>query len=416
VIKIFVFLMALFFTQESFGQLMQPDWSSARGDAAQDIQSFSGSLGENFISERTLIPNFVPIEARIGVMFMAALTDVISALYIAVIPFLNVLIIALLMFWFFMETWVMMKSGDGNWLDFGKRVAIRIAKASFWIWIINNNPGDIFMWLMAPLIAVGTIVANTILNGAANIIGTNLPDTCAAIHQWLAGRDDLLISSSQAADLICLPTRPLGFLYTAVWAGFTWMFSGLLQFNPLMVIIGLVFVILFIYNIFTFALRAISVIMDLFFILMFLPFTAMREAVGEDTKYEGPGVEVWKAFVGFIKGASFVAQIERFAKVIIYFILLSIVASLSIAILSTVNLFEFGNFFTILVVGCLVAYLLSKATTDKIKQDFMVDDSFGTELYNQVKGFAIAVAAKAKATWGLIQKARGKGAPPPATP
>ena len=411
--KIFVFLLALFFTQESFGQdFNTQNWDGARRQASADIQNLGRSLGENFTPEGTLVPGFVPIEARIGVMFMSALTDVITALYETVIPFLNALIIALLMFWFFMETWVKMKSGDPKWLEFGKEVALKMAWASFWMWLINNNPGEIFMWMMAPLIAVGTVIADTILNTAANVIGTNLPDSCAAIHQWLAGRDDLLITGSQAADLICLPTRPLWFLYTTVWAGFLWILSGLAQFNPLMVIMGLIFVILFVYNIFTFAFRALGVIMDLFFILMFLPFTAMSEAVKGGTSYDGPGAEIWNAFASFIKGAQLTDQIQRFARVIIYFILLSIVASLAIALLSTVNPFELGNFFTILVVGCMVSYLLSKVTTENISKGFDVDDSFGTELYEQAKGIATGAAAWAKAVWGLR---KGKGTPP-ATP
>ena len=402
-IKIFVFLLALFFAQGSFGQAddIAPNWDSARGNAARDIENFGRSLYDNFTPEGTWLPRFVPIEARIGVMFMSALGDVIVGLYKAVIPFLNAFIALLLMFWFFMETWAKMKSGDGKWLEFGKKLALKMVWASFWIWIMNNNPAEIFMVMMAPLIALGSLLADTILNMAANIIGTNLPDTCGPIHQWLAARDDLLITGSQAADLICLPTRPLWFLYTTVVAGLTWILQGLLQLNPLMIIMGLVFVFLFAYNIFTFSLRAIGVILDLFFILLFLPFTAMKEAVGKKPDYNGIGTDIWEKFAGFIKGVDMQSQIERFAKVIIYFVIISIIASLAIALLSTVNPFEWGNFFTILVVGCLVSHLLSKST---IESQFNINDSFVKELWNNVKGAATGIATKAKSTWDLIQK------------
>jgi len=407
--KIFVFLMTLFFLQESFGQDGPiPNWDNVRGDAARDIRNLGRSLSEKFTPEGAWIPGFVPIEARIGVMFMSALTDVITALYQTVVPFLNALIITLLMFWFFMETWARMKSGDAKWLDFGVGAAKKMVVVWFWMWIMNNNPAEIFMWIMGPLITVGYMLSDWILNSTANILGTNLPDTCGAIHQWLAGREDLIIKGSHAADLICLPTRPLWFLYTTVWAGFTWILQGLaFPANPLMVVMGLVFVVLFAYNIFVFALRALGVMMDLFFILMFLPFTAVNEAMKGDLQYKGFGAKIWEKFRGFVKGADLEAQIRRFVNVVIYFVILSIIASIAIALLSTVNPFDGSRFFTVLVVGCLVAYLLSKSI-EKLNADIKVDESFSNDLVKQIKGAGDGVAKWGK---GVYKAIKGGGTP-----
>ncbi|MDR2268995.1 MAG: hypothetical protein LBD94_02315, partial [Rickettsiales bacterium] len=408
--KLFVILFLLFSPFAAMADYFSADsgnYGKMTDGLSVDIGNFGASLRQNFDPRGQLISDFIPIEAKVGRFFISALSDVARALYAAFIPFLNMLVAALFAFWIMMESWQMMKSDSDYW-----GLALRIVKKCvvivIWLWILNNDPAELFMWLMAPLISLGSGMSDLILNGTARIIGTNLPDTCAAIHSWMADENSLLIGGEYAADLLCLPTRLAGFLYTTVATGFEWMKQGLGQ-NGLIFIMGVVFVLLFIYNIWKFALAALGIVVDLFFVILFLPFTFVCECFKEkDMKYDGIFAPIFNQLVGFVKDANLDKQFKKFVNVIIYFILLSIVSAICIVLLAGVSPSVEGDFMSILIIGCLVAYLMN--LTDKLMESIAekIDGSTGDNIERVVTTVGKNVIEWGKNAAKIIAKSAGK--------
>ena len=98
-------------------------------------------------------------------------------------------------------------------------------------------------------------------------------------------------------------------------------------------VIGVAFVVLFVYNAFKFAFIALGVIADLFLAVIMLPFTAIAETVGK-TSYKGIAGTIFNGFLGLFKVESLSAQIQRFINAALYFVSLSIVVALCAALLS----------------------------------------------------------------------------------
>ena len=398
-------------------------YRSAGGQARFDLSNLGRSLQESgdFTPEGTAIPNFVPIEARIGLMFMSALTYVIDIVYSGLLPFLNALIVVMFMFWVLIITWEMMAAGKGGGLELGVKIAKRSAIIIVWMWVLNNNPAEMFMWIMAPVIAFGSAISDLVLNSTANIVGTNLPDTCGAIHAWIDGRDDLAISSAAAADLLCMPTRVAGFLWTVVLAGWQWLVTGLggTVFAPVTLIrggivqfghsvatmlLGLIFIILFVFNIIKFAVAALGVIMDLFFILLFLPFTAYSQCFKGAEVGKGHFASIWSALAKIVPDQNLDDQVRKFFKAILYFVVLSLISAIAIVLLAGVNPYDGADALTVLIVGALVAYLLGGADGYIEKFGGGIDKSFGEERRKEVEGIIGRVKTFAKD----MKKAAGK--------
>ena len=412
--SLILFLLLFFSAAPAFAAIPAPDFTPANfnlmtGRLASDINDLGRSLTEsNFTPDGQIVPDFIPTEAKVGRFFIAALSHVARAVYANLLPFLNAFIITLFAFWVLMETWQMMKDKNDVW-DLSLRITKKIVVITIWLWILNNNPAELFMFLLAPVIVVGSGLSELILGGTARIIGTNLPDTCAAIHAWIGDDASLLIGGGYAADLLCMTTRVAGFFYTAVAAGFGGMAQGLGS-SALTFMLGLIFVILFIYNIWKFALTALGVIVDLFFVLLFLPFTAVKECFANagDTKYNGVFRPLWDELIGLVKGVSFADQAKKFINAIVYFVILSVMAAISIALLAGTNISDQRNFMSVLIIGCIVAYLIGTKTDELVKKfGAAVDGSVGDAL-----GELIKTTTKNITDWGkkavesLIKKSK----------
>jgi len=163
-------------------------------------------------------------------------------------------------------------------------------------------------------------------------------------------------------------------------------------------LLGLIFVFVFIYNIWKFALTALGVITDLFLVLLFMPFTIVSECFPEkDTKYSGVFKPIWDNLAGIVKRVALKDQIQKFVSAMIYFIVLSIVSTICVILLSDSNLFVYrsagsGNLdaITILIIGCLVAYLMNRSEEIAKKMEATIDSSagetIGTMIVNAGKG------------------------------
>ena len=337
-----------------------------------------------------LVKDFVPIEAKLGLVFMNALSYIGEVLDISLVRFVIIFIIIAYTFWIMFETYNMMTKGQGNLVDFGKDLVWKGALIAIWLIILQFGPAQLFMYIMSPIISVGAYISDLILNSVSSVANTSLPDTCSAIAQYTAMHTSsrMLISPEYAADLLCIPTRLSGFFYTGVAVGWQWMIDSIGN-SFLTFIVGLVFIGLFLYNIWKFAISAFGIIADLFLGVLLLPFTAISECVGKTSLKGIPG-DIYNGFMGLFNGTeSLSKQIQRFVNAMVYFVSLSIVISVCAILLSlTINIdpatsipsLENNNFLTTLLIGCLTAYLVNKSSDIAKKIGGEINDSFGKKV------------------------------------
>ena len=355
-----------------------------------DIQNFQGNF------QVQVKDNYVPIEARLGKVFIEALSRVGQILADSLFSFVQIFLIILLAFWIGLETYTLIQGKTEV-----KKLAMEILKKGIWLtiwfWVLSHNPADIFMFVFGPIINAGTYLSDMILNGISSSVNIKLPDTCEAIRTYVATSGGV-ISPQNTADLLCMPTRLSGFFYSAVAAGFRWMAYGIGH-SALTFFAGAVFVAIFVINIWKFALMAFGVITDLFLVLIMLPFTAINSLFGSGTTLTGPVGDIFKAFAGMFNKMGLSEQIQKFLKAIIYFIVLTIVAAIGAALLGTVvdasvldDVTAAGNdrFMTILIVGCLVAYLADQAGKLAEALGGEIKPEFGTQLGKDISNFAKA--------------------------
>lgn len=341
-----------------------------------------------------IVSDYVPFEAKIGLAMMNGFSIVADVLDSSLVRFAIIFMIIAYIFWSIFEAYNMMKNGSSA-MDFGVNLVKKGGVILIWIIILNFGPAQVFMWIMGPIISVGTYMSNLILNAIAGAIGTELPDTCAAIRDYAAANTsgNMLIDANAAADILCVPTRLSGFFTTAVVAGWKWMIAGIGT-SAFTVLVGATFIVIFLYTGFKFLLMGLGVIMDLFLSVLMLPFTAIAETI-KSTSYKGIAGDIFNGFLGLFKPESLQNQIQRFINAAIYFVSLSIVIAVCAALLSgtvdanlasEIPTLENDGFIITLLTGCLVAYLANRA--DKIATEDIggkIDASFGKKFGDDVK-------------------------------
>jgi len=345
-----------------------------------------------------MVADYVPIEAKIGLAFMNAMSWLGKVLDNSLVRFVKIFLIIGFMFWIMLEAYAMMTKGDGNIKKLAEDIVKKGGLIVIWIIVLNIGPAKLFLYVMGPVLTVGTTFADLILNAVSSVVGTSLPDTCGAIREYAAAnaRPDMLIDGQMAANIMCLPTRLSGFFYTAISAGFSWMWTGIGT-SAFTFLVGALFVVLFVVNMWKFALMALGVIADLFMGILMLPFTAIKETLGK-TSYKGIAGNIFNGFLDLFSAESLSDQIQRFVNAAIYFVSLSIVISICVALLSGTitpdlatnapSLENDGYIMTVLT-GCLVWYLAS--TAEKLAKqlggsvDGSMGQKFGSDVVNWTK-------------------------------
>ena len=372
-----------------------------------DMTQFQDSFQKN-----VLVKDYVPVEAKVGLAFMGAMSLIGDVLENSLVRFVVIFLIVAYAFWVMFEAYQMMRDGQNVqklWSDILKKGVL----ISIWILILEQGPGQLFMWIMGPVVSIGTYLSDLILNAVSGASGAALPDTCAAIHKYVASSapTNMLMGASSAADLLCVPTRLSGFFYTAVAAGWKWMVAGIGH-SAFTFVVGATFVVIFIYNIWKFALMALGVIADLFLAVLLLPFTAIAETIGKTT-YKGIAGDIFNGFLALFNAESLDKQIQRFINAAIFFVSLSAVVALCAALLSGVvdsNLaaavptLENDGFFVTLLVGVLVAYLASKAAQFAKDIGGSINDSFGQQVGKDAAALWSKTSATAQKWWKIIRK------------
>jgi len=373
-----------------------------------DIEFFQSDF------QNQLTQNYVPVEAKVGLAFINAMTFIGRILDNSLVRFATIFIAVAFLFWMAFEAYQMI-IGQA---DVKKSIESIVKKGftiAIWVFVIEYGPAQTFMLVAGPIITIGTYMSDLILNAVATTVGTSLPDTCAAIRDYTAAHisPDAIIDGAAAADILCVPTRLSGFFYTGVAAGWKWMLAGIGH-STFTFLMGAVFIVIFLINIWKFALMALGVIADLFLTIFMLPFTAIAETVGK-TSYKGIVGTIFNGFLGLFKTDNLSTQITRFINAAIYFVSLSIIVAVCAAIMSgvvdadlasQVPSIDNDGFMITLIVGCLVAYLADK--TLKIAKDLggSVDDTLGQQFGKDITGLAKNIQAQAKKYWKLYKESK----------
>ena len=358
----------------------------------QAIISYITEFQSEFQTKQ-LVSDYVPVEAKVGFALMDGLSLVADVLDSSLVRFAIIFMIFAYIMWIMFEAYNMMKTGSSA-MDLGVNLVKKGAVITVWSIILIQGPAQVFMWIMGPIISVATYMSDLILNAVANSAGAQIPDTCAAIREYATAHasSNMIIDANAAANMLCVPTRLSGFFTTAVAAGWKWMIAGIGT-SAFTTAVGAVFIVIFIYNAFKFALMGLGVIMDLFLAVIMLPFTAIAETV-KSTSYKGIVGDIFNGFLGLFKPESLSNQIKRFINAAIYFVSLSIVIALCAALLSgtvdadlsaAVPTLENSGFVVTLLTGLLVAYLANIAEKKANDLGGKINDSFGKQFGADLK-------------------------------
>lgn len=392
------------------------DYGTWATDHNKDILTGQLTRDLNGFHKVQLVDNYVPVEAKAGLAFMNALSMVGEILDTSLVRFMIIFIVLAYMFWIMFEAYQMMTT-KSNVRELAEKIVKKGALIAIWIIVLRFGPGQIFMWVMGPIVTVGTYMSDLILNAVAAASGASLPDTCGAIREYAAAHTSarMTIDANATADMLCVPTRLSGFFSTAVAAGFKWMLAGIGH-SMFTFVVGLTFVVLFVYLGFKFAFMALGVIADLFLAVFMLPFTAVVETVGK-TSYKGLAGTIYNGFLGLFKVESLQSQIMRFINAAIYFVSLSIVIAVCGALLAGavdadlathVPSINNSDFFVTLLTAMLVAYLANRADEIAKKIGGSIDASMGDKIKQDGKKLLNNVTDTATKWYKIIRKGGDK--------
>lgn len=435
-IKKIILLIVLIFSSNCFGDsgdignfgswTTENNKESINSTIKTDLENFQGTFQTNF-SDKT----FVPIEAKLGFALIKAMSNISYILKNSFVDFVSIFMTIALIFWLVLEIYQMIKKSSKPSILFESAVKKAIL-IFIWIFIIQQSPEQLFMWIIKPLLMLGTLISDTILGSVASSIGTNLPDTCMAVQNFVGNSTTSILQSEDISSLLCLSTRFSGFFYSAIVSGFKLMFLGIGT-SAFTFVLGVSLVFIFLINIWKFALMSFSVIVDLFLVILMLPFTAISHCFSgkEDsnsniftsvtstivsggsmrTSYDGYAGVVFNKFMGIFNGNSLDSSIQRFVNAIIYFISLSIIISLCFAIFAGVGIdfksvsnAENYDSITLLISGLLIGYLLTKTEFFAKSIGGSVDTSTGNKIVVDVKKLISDIQKIYKSTKDALKK------------
>ena len=352
----------------------------------------------DFQSENTqqYINTGIPIEAKLGIVFIRALTHITKVLDDSLVRFVNIFLIVAFVFWVMFEAYKMITDGKSKAIPTFEEILRKALILAIWLIVLSFGLSDLFGMIMGPIVAFGSYIADIILNSVASAGHFTLSDTCTAIREYATAQmtDTSIIDADTAADIMCVPTRMSGFYYGAIAFGWSLIIRGIGT-SVLTLVIGLMLVGTFIYSAFKFAFVAFGVIADLFLVIILLPFTAIAETVNK-TSYKGIAGDIYNGFLGIFKTTNLSSQIKKFIDATIYFISLSIVVAIGGALLAgavslnaETNIITIidGNIITLLLTGALIAYIASHA--DEIAKSIGggINSALGGELQKDVTKF-----------------------------
>ena len=363
--------------------------SELLNNVQNDLNGFESEYGREYVQTG------VPLEARLGIVFVRALSYVSQILDNSLVRFVNIFLIIAFMFWVMLYAYQMISDGGKTKpMAAFQEIAKKGAILAIWLILLGGGIQWMFGTIMGPIFGFSSYVSNLILNATTDAGGYALADNCAAIHSYAATHlaNNATFTPEFAANIICVPARLSGFYYGAIKFGWGLVLSGLGT-STFTLLVGLILVCLFIYTAYKFIFVAFGVIADLFLVIITLPFTAIAETVNK-TSYEGIAGDIYNGFLGLFKSSNLSSQIKKFVDAAIYFISLSIIIAIAGALLasavqlnSQTHLITIlnGDVVTLLLTGTLVAYLATHAEEFAKAIGGAIDYAIGSDLQKDLK-------------------------------
>jgi len=354
-------------------------------DLSGDVKSFQQTFQTNLHST-----NFVPVEVKLGLVFMKALSSIDYVLQISLVRFVIWFLFVMYAFWIGLEAYRMIRdSADYKTVLYD--IFIKGFTIAIWVIVLEIGPAKLFTILITPILSLGVYLSDFILDAVAQTYNVVIPDTCATIHKYVDANtsEQMLINADAAANIMCLPGRLSVYFYHATASAFEWMINGFGH-SATMVIVGLVCAIMFIGCIFKYAFMTLGVVADLFLTLLMLPFTALAESMpgSKESNYAG---QIFSGLLGVFNTQKLSSVISKFINAAIYFVSLAIVIAICAALLTNIvsiskaNTYTVGSAMTMILCGALVFYLAGK-TDDLVKSiGGEINNSFGKQLQNDTK-------------------------------
>ncbi len=289
-----------------------------------------------------LVQDYVPMVAKIGVAFMNAFSHIGHILDMSLVRFVIIFIIIAYGFWIMFESYTII-IGQSKVQDKLHDIIKKGVIVGAWVAVLSIGAGKTFMLVMSPIMYIGTMLSDIVLDAVLSVVGLSLPDTCGAIHKYVAANisETNLLDPTSAANIMCVPTRVSGFFRTGVALGWQWVSYGIGH-SVLAFVSGVALIGSFIYLIWKFAFVAFGVIADLFLGVLMLPFTAISETIG-NTTYKGIAGNIFNGFIKLFSAENLKAQIDRFINAALHFFTLSVIISVCVGLLSTVYGFDSVN-------------------------------------------------------------------------
>lgn len=365
-------------------------------------------------TSKQLVKDYVPPEVKVGTAFVNAMTHVGNIIDNSLARFAVIFMVLMYAFWIMFEAYDNMKKA-GSVKELGHKILVKTLKVIFWIVILRMGPARVFMWVMTPIVQIGTYAADFILNAVAGAVGLKLPDTCSAIHTYVAAHTPAgaSVDAATMANVMCMPTRLSGYFTTGVSMGWNWVKFSIGN-SAFVFLMGISFIGLFIVNAWKFAFMAFGVIADLFLATILLPFTAIAETVSKTSYNQIPGT-IYNGFADLLKAENLKTQIMRVINAALYFVILSVIIAICVVLAagvltinnaSTVPSVELNGFIPIVTTGFLIYYLAKNA--DKIAKDWggSVNSALGDSLRGDVETLAKDVYKSGKKIYETIKESK----------
>ena len=380
-----------------YGSWITPEnMDKFKSETTTDLEKFQNGFQKNASNLQS--SKFVPIEAKISLAFMQALSSIDKILQSSLVPFTILFLFIMYAFWVALEAYKMTHTSS----DY-KTVLYDIFKKGFiiaiWVAVLNYGPAKIFAMIINPVLSLGNYISTFILDAVAGTYNIDIPDTCATIQDYVnqnavvtisnGEKANLLVEPDVAANIICLPARMSVYFYHATAAAWKWMISGFTN-SITAIIMGAICVVIFIKCIFKYAFMTLGIVANLFLTLLMLPFTALAEAMPSTSEKSYVG-QIFSGFLSIFKTRKLSEVILTFINATIYFISLSIVIAICAALLTHIvslkSGYEYstGRAMVTILCGCLVLYLANKADALAKQIGGSIDNSFGEKLQSDTK-------------------------------
>ena len=357
-------------------------------DIRNDMTDFESGFEQEYID------NGVPLSAKLGIVFIRALSYVAGVLDNSLVRFVNIFLVVAFLFWMMFESYKLIIDGKTKAIPTIENMLRRAFILAIWLLLLGGGLQEFFGMIMGPIIRFGSYISDIILNSVTQSGGFAISDNCAAIHTYAASHmtGANTVDVSTAANIMCVPARLAGFYYGAIKFGWSLFIHGIGT-STFSVLIGLVLTCLFLFTAYKFIFIMFGVVADLFLVIIMLPFTAIAENVSK-TSYDGIAGNIYNGFLGLFKSSDLSSQIKKFVDATIYFISFSIMIAIGGALLAsaislnnsghTITIIN-GDVMTLLLTGALVAYIASHAEEFAKSIGGGIEYAMGTDLQKDLK-------------------------------